>query len=218
MNQYIILISMVTSGIRALTTLLSDKIKNRILRLHAQEYPITEILNYVNSLEEIKKAQIEIKYYPLWSWIKRNEGRTFLSTIKAAENLTKTLDKSNNVARLMEVLDEWLESYVTEGKRLTLKETIQAKLKILEIQSKLVSEDKKEEENQIVKGFMMRVQEEFGAPTITKEVEFDANGNPTKAKITQKLKEGSKEDLKEEPKDEIKEEPLTEEVPSNGQS
>lgn len=134
------------------------------------------------------------------------------------EALLSQCNSGKELNKMMKMLDEWMEQYYNEGAKLPLKDVFNIKLRALELLDKINQETKTEGQTVAVQAFLAKVQNEFSTPTVTKEVEYDKDGNITKAKITQKTTLQNTEEIKETEKVETEGEVISEEVKSSSNS
>ena len=177
---------------------LGEEGRNKILELREQGVSIYKITNYLNknykhvlNCDESFNPSITYSYFRNWG----NKELANRKQIKL-DALKKTL-KTDKLDELLDTLYGWLDEYKTNGNKLNLRDTINSVIKIHELLEKLKQESRNSEQTNTVKTFLDKVQKEFSAPTITKEVEFDENGKPTKAKVTTRLKEEPEQEFDE---------------------
>ncbi len=203
---------------------LIDGIDKELMRLRRAGYSYQKMTDYINNNYEKQLNGNKILLTNIWFFFKRHLKEEIKKVEeKRIETISRAITNSDKLEDLLKTLYEWMDQYKAEGQRLNLRDTINSITRIHELLVKMKEEAEGKQSNEALQSFLTKVQGEFASPSITKEVEYDGEGNITKAKVTQNLpcyknKKDNSEEIVEEKGEEVSEEAKSSSSCSNSQT
>jgi len=179
--------------------------EEKMIELRARGTTYQDITDYLNIHYKHKLTHgVSFKLSNIFSYFQvRGKHKVEIIERQAAEAISRRISSSGNLTSLLDYLTNMLEYYKEKEERMKLKDTINAIIKIYELQAKLASKTEGDKHADKVNVFLAEITKEFAAPRVTKEVIMDEYGKVVGAKIkkTERIKDDNIQSKNEEDKD-----------------